>query len=430
MAASGIVPRMQRAAWPIVLALALAGCGDPAGPSGGGAPFVSVTTGDGFSCALRSDGRAYCWGQALFGQIGDSATTLRTRAVPVAGNVRFRSLAAGADHVCGVAQDSTAWCWGLNDFLELGSVTPFCNQGFRFVNCADMPTAVEGGLKFDSVTVGGYATCGLVRSTAAGGSGTHAAWCWGWNTHGEMGLGQIGEVTGAPAAVDGGKRFTSISLDLYHACGLDALGSVYCWGSNVHGQLGADTTRTPRCNAGPAFNLFCAPEPILSSIGQLTTSVSTGGNHTCALDNGGLAWCWGSAEEGVLGSATAPGGATPVAVAGGRSYASLSAGDSHNCALTGAGEAWCWGINDVGQLGGAAATDLCSAFGSARPCNRTPVRVTGLPELSRVSVGYGHACAVSTAGEVWCWGRGTEGQLGDGLQANSSVAVRVEIAGS
>lgn len=413
---------MRRTRFILVTGLAIAaGCGDATGPGDGGAAFQSVTAGDRFTCALRSDGQAFCWGQALFGQIGDSATTPRSRPVAVAGDIRFRAIAAGSDHVCGIAQDSTAWCWGLNDYLELGSDATACNPNIRFVNCANRPQAVDGGLRFDSISVGGYATCGLVR--AAGGART--AWCWGWNTHGEMGLGTIGDVVGAPAPVDGNQTFAALSLNRYHACAVDGLGSLFCWGSNIHGQLGADTIRTPRCDSGPAFDLFCAPAPILSAIGRTIRSVSAGGNHTCALDASGAAWCWGTAQEGALGTAAAAGGPTPLAVSGGREYRMISAGDTHSCAITDGGQAWCWGINDAGQLGTAAPTDLCPAFGSAKPCNRVPVAVAGAPDLTRISAGYDHTCGISTRGEVWCWGRGTEGQLGDGERVSSGVPVRV-----
>ncbi len=34
-------------------------------------------------------------------------------------------------------------------------------------------------------------------------------------------------------------------------------------------------------------------------------------------------------------------------------------------------------------------------------------------ELDHVSAGYFHACAIDTAGDMWCWGSNDHGQLGD-----------------
>ncbi len=409
------------------LSLTLTACGgDPGGPAGAGGLYAAVAAGDGFTCALTADGRAWCWGQALFGQLGSGGTDRQSAPVPVAGDRRFRVIAAGSDHACGIAQDSTAWCWGLNDFAELGASTSFCNQSFRFVSCASAPIAVAGGQRFDSILVGGYATCGLVR-----GGGTavapYAAWCWGWNTHGEVGSDTAGAIVRRPAPVSGGRSFAAMSLDLFHACGVDGAGSLFCWGSNTHGQLAADTVRVPRCSHGPARNQFCAPAPVVAAVGY-AVSVSAGSTHTCLLDLGGRAACWGSNQYGVLGVTGAAGGAVPVEVAGGLAFRSITAGHDHTCGLTAAGETWCWGLNGMGQLGSPPGGEACPAFGSAQPCRTVPTRVAA-PAFVRISAGSEHTCGLTADGAIWCWGRGIEGQLGDGRSATSDAPVRVASAG-
>ncbi len=343
------------------------------------------------------------------------------------GDHRFRVIAAGSDHACGIAQDSTAWCWGLNDFAELGASTSFCNQTFRFVSCASAPVRVAGGLRFDSILVGGYATCGLVRSGGAS-AAPYAAWCWGWNTHGEVGSDTAGAIVRQPALVSGGRTYAAISLDLFHACGVDGTGSMFCWGSNTHGQLAADTVRTPRCDHGPARNQFCAPTPIVAAIGYFAASVSAGSTHTCLLDQAGRASCSGSNQYGVLGVTGAPGGPTPVAVSGSIVFRSISAGLDHTCAITPAGETWCWGLNGLGQLGSAPGGEACPAFGSAQPCRTVPTAVTAAPAFVQISAGSEHTCGLTAGGEIWCWGRGIEGQLGDGRSASGTTPVRVASA--
>lgn len=72
------------------------------------------------TCALVSDGSAYCWGQNLQGQLGDGSTVNRTSAVRVTGNLRFRSIHAGGSLTCGIALDGTQYCWGLNQNGQLG----------------------------------------------------------------------------------------------------------------------------------------------------------------------------------------------------------------------------------------------------------------------------------------------------------------------
>lgn len=411
----------RHAAFPV--ALLLAACSDGSGPPDAASRYAAVSAGDGFTCALTGDGRAWCWGLGIFGQIGNGGTATVEAPVAVAGDRRFLSLSAGADHACAIAQDSTAWCWGLNDFRELGSQTSLCNSSFQFVSCASRPLQVSGTLRFDSISVGGYATCALARE-APYAAGTQTAWCWGWNTRGELGSGTTGSVIGEPAQVSGSRVLRSLALDLYHACGIDVAGGVYCWGSNAFGQLGADTLRTPRCASGPATGLFCAPAPILSDLVSGMRIVTTGSTHTCVLDAGGQASCAGSNQYGVIGRDGSIGGAAPVAVEGGHLFTAISAGEDHTCALTAAGEAWCWGMNDVGQLG-ATTVGACAAFGSAATCSQAPVAVSGAPAFTQLSAGAGHSCGLTADGGLWCWGRGTEGQLGNGARVSSLAPVRV-----
>ncbi|MFP2934357.1 RCC1 domain-containing protein, partial [Pyxidicoccus sp. 3LG] len=84
---------------------------------------------------------------------------------------------------------------------------------------------------------------------------------------------------------------------------------------------------------------------------------------------------------------------------------SLTAGATHTCASTAAGEAWCWGSNTSGELGdGQAGVDRSSG----------PVRVRGLTEPARaLTSGGGHTCARVGDGAVVCWGSNVKGALGD-----------------
>jgi alpha-tubulin suppressor-like RCC1 family protein len=72
------------------------------------------------SCALLTDGSAYCWGQNLHGQLGDGTTQNRSSPTRVAGDIRFRSLYAGGALTCGTATSGEEYCWGLNQAGQLG----------------------------------------------------------------------------------------------------------------------------------------------------------------------------------------------------------------------------------------------------------------------------------------------------------------------
>ena len=89
------------------------------------------------------------------------------------------------------------------------------------------------GLSFSTVSAGTYHTCGLA---AVG-----AAYCWGFNGHGELGDGTTTNRS-TPTLVAGSVSFLAISSGDTHTCGLAAAGAAYCWGDNSTGQLGDGTT--------------------------------------------------------------------------------------------------------------------------------------------------------------------------------------------
>ncbi len=147
-------------------------------------------------------------------------------------------------------------------------------------------------------------------------------------------------------------------------------------------------------------------------------AIGPGGYGTCmALGANRELWC--------LGTTALHGGTTslvPVRVQDGagnpKNITQITAlkidPSAHACALTSVGEVWCWGVGDKGQLDG---TPTAAEF-------QTPRRVggAGTPAFSKVEVGAGFTCALTAAsGEVWCWGTNTGGQLGRGTFAPGSA---------
>ncbi len=86
----------------------------------------------------------------------------------------------------------------------------------------------------------------------------------------------------------------------------------------------------------------------------------------------------------------------------------------HVCGLTAAGEAYCWGNNSNGQLGDNSTINATN-----------PVAVSGSLSFRAISAGSTHTCGITTADEVFCWGLNNAGQLGDLSRDQSPVPVRV-----
>lgn len=91
--------------------------------------FESVSVGYEVACGLTDDGVAHCWGDNLYGQLGDGTTrdpitgSPRMTPRPVVGGRAFQTLVAGYRRVCGLTADGVAYCWGRNDFGQLGDGT-------------------------------------------------------------------------------------------------------------------------------------------------------------------------------------------------------------------------------------------------------------------------------------------------------------------
>jgi alpha-tubulin suppressor-like RCC1 family protein len=147
--------------------------------------------------------------------------------------------------------------------------------------------------------------------------------------------------------------------------------------------------------------------------------VSVGASPTRGLRLDGRLYCWGTNTSGQLGVAQARGQcgrtprsceASPRAVASSERFAQISVGERHACAVTVARELRCWGENIQFQTGVEAATYVFAP---------TPV-LAGVRVL-QVSAGSTHSCAVRADGVVYCWGEGRLGALGRGDTISSVI---------
>ena len=208
---------------------------------------------------------------------------------------------------------------------------------------------------------------------------------------------------------------TQISGGQYFACALTTSGGVKCWGDNHDGQLG-DSSNSDR--PIPVDVKGVGGVGLLSGIAAISAGGSTfiRSNHSCALTTSGGVKCWGGNQDGQLGDNSTFDSLTPVDVVGmSTGVVAISAGSSHTCALTTGGGVKCWGRNTEGQVGDGSALQ-----------RETPVDVSGLTSgVSAISAGAYETCALTTAGGMKCWGRNVFGQLGDGsvLQRNAPVDV-------
>lgn len=355
-------------------------------------PMISTGAQSQHTCTLTSAGGVSCWGSNSNGQLGDGSTSARLTPVDVSGLASgVNSIAAGTAHVCALTSAGGVKCWGKNLYGQLGdgSITDRLTP-------ADVSGLTSG---VSAIMAGGNHTCAITN--------VGSVKCWGYNAQGQLGDGtktqrltpvDVSGLTSAVTAMAAGRR---------HTCALTSAGSVKCWGFNTWGQLG-DGSSTSRLT----------PVDVLGLASGIS-AITAGDMYTCALTGAGGAKCWGDNVEGQLGDGSSAVRLTAVDVIGLASGTrAITAGYRHACALTSAGGMKCWGSNAYGQLGDGSTTSTPSA-----------VNVSGLTsDISAITAGFGHTCALTNGGAVTCWGSNSDNQLGDGSN-NGKRLTAVDVKG-
>lgn len=251
----------------------------------------------------------------------------------------------------------------------------------------------EGQLRPGTVGVG------LNHSLALAGNGS----VWIWSTPNRSGLVRVEPAGGAeaarvPAPVPSMEKVTQIAAGEVHSLALKEDGSVWSWGNNLSGQVGAG-----------GFVVLSPVQP-LAQFGEKYAFVAAGWGHSMAVSREGTLRVWGDNNYGQRGM----NGFTEVT--------QVAGGQGHVVALRRDGTVWTVGMNDQGQV----------ADGSYR--NRSvPHQVPGLPKIQAVAAGKKNSMALGVDGSVWRWGRherkanpaAGEGTEWNGFFYTNAVAMRL-----
>ena len=436
----------------------------------------AISSGDSHTCALTLSGHVKCWGDGFRGALGDGRDiinmperisltpvdvhTSSTDSSPLSGIAAISVGSGGTwsgSHTCALTTDETVKCWGSGHSGQLGDGGSSSSSTPVYVHTSSSDPTPLSGIK--AISSGGWHTCALVSDTIK---------CWGYGGYGQLGIGGEGEwddstleyyySLGTPTPLDVHtsssdsnplSNIAAVSAGDNHTCALTKGGSVKCWGYGQDDGLGYGISsapmdiRTSSSDINPLSNISAVsagsyetcvlttggtvkcwrswggyPIDVQTSSSDTNplsgiTSINLGRGHACAIATGGSVKCWGEySYTFALGDGRGVSSTLPVDVLRSRedtpdlsNIKSIDIGD-WACALTTGGNVKCWGGMSSSQL------PVDTHTSSTDP--------TPLENIESISVGRGHACAVTTNGTVKCWGQGGEGQLGSEGEPDSN----------
>ena len=361
---------------PVLLAAGLYATAAPASAVayGGYSDWKSVSAGHTRTCAIRTNGKIYCFntngtGSSLFS---------------ISGYSDWKSVSVGASHQCAIRGSGVLYCWGSDTYGQVGNGS---------AGSASSPQRIGTASDWRSVSAGGRHTCAI--------RGSGFLRCWGDDTSGQAGNGPGVASPTAPSAVSGtASDWKSVSAGGAHTCAIRGSGLLRCWGSDASGQAGNGSLGSPT-----------TPDPVDSSATNWR-SVSAGSTHTCGILGTGLAACWGSDSRGQLGNGGDGSRLSPSKVNSALTdWKSASAGGEHTCGIRGSGALYCWGDNSAGQS--SSATDPA----------QSPDRYGTLNDWRTADTGYRHTCAIRGSGSLYCWGAQTPPS--NGLPAGTQYPAKI-----
>jgi len=353
--------------------------------------LASLSAGSTHTCGLTPPGEAWCWGDNTRGALGDGTDAIRTAPVRVTGALRFASISAGRSFTCGVTLDQAAYCWGSAGGGQLAQLTSErCGPGQEM--CARAPLRIAT-LRATAIAAGLRHVCAI--DTAG------TAHCWGFNYLGETGSTEYGTTLFVPRRLEASVAFVAIGAGDAYSCARTAAGRVYCWGSAGRGEIGRPGTP---CSSVYVFVNLCSPTPAPVNSTATFTSLAVGNSHSCGVTSSAAVLCWGDNGQGQLGTRDFRKVDAPVSAQGGMTFSAIAAASPATCGTPVAGPSVCWGLNQWGKLG----------IGQRLELSTSPRVIVGARKFASFAAGEGHFCALTTDGATYCWGQGTQGQLGAG----------------
>ena len=355
--------------------------------------FCDISLTNRHSNGIDFRGQVWSWGHNFWGHLGDNSTTSKRTPVSIHGVKKtFCSVSAGNGYSLAIDVRGLVWGWGLNTYGLLGNNDTTSRR---------TPTSIHGTRKtFCHIIAGnGY-------SMAVDYNGK--LWGWGNTVNGKLGIGDF-LFSLIPISIHGVKKtFCNINSGGNSSFGIDKNGQVWGWGNNRYGGLGNNTNNTIRTPVS------------IHGVKKTFCKISLGYHHSLGIDRVGWVWSWGFNYYGILGDNSTTSKRIPVSIHGTKkTFCSIAAGgsffDGISASLDYMGQIWSWGYNNRGQLGDNSVTS-----------RQTPISIHGTKKtFHTISTGVRFSLAIEHQGQIWGWGDGGYGRLGDNSVTSRRTPVSI-----
>lgn len=309
-----------------------------------GVALRSIATGGyeiGHSCGVDEDGAVLCWGTNGDAELGQG-TVGGGSPIPSKAALELAATRVAVGTTVSVALDERGrlWTWGWNGDGRLGFGADVGTQS--------TPRLLEDRHVWITLDYGTRHGCAVDEAGAL--------YCWGEVVSGKLGR---DDTDPRPAGVQGGaSAWRSVSAGVEHTCAIAREGSLWCWGDDTSGQARGQT-------GGQTGGQPSTPRRVGDDRDWI--AIATGASHSCGLREAGTLWCWGSNEHGQLGVGIIEPREGVVQVGERDDWIELSIAGDHGCARTSDDTVWCWGANAVGQVGAEGYSDTPSPVAILEP---------------------------------------------------------------
>lgn len=347
--------------------------------------WAKVSAGSLHTLAIRNDGTLWAWGDNFWGELGDGSNTNRTKPVQVGTATDWTFVHASTGPLSlALKSNGTLWAWGKNFWGQLGNGTN---------THSNVP--VQVGTDNDWLIVSPGNDYVLATKT------NRTLWAWGINNTAQLGNGSYVN-SNIPIQIGADNDWAWVDAGFETSLAIKSNGSIWAWGNNFNGIFGNGTTGT---NSN-------VPIEVSATNDWATLSASS---HVMARKTDGTLWAWGYNSEGQLGDGTTTDKLSPVQIGTDTDWDDVVAGGIFTMGLKNDGSRWYWGHNGFGQYGN-------STF---FPATLVPVQLPFPTDWESISVSDATAFGIRTGSNLWGWGSGTFGNIGDGSTSNNAVPSQI-----